>query len=69
MDITWTNRDKVDHVLLLERMDENGALFDMGGTDLLQPGNTFSITLTEPGQYRYYCSKDRTAFGTITVLP
>jgi hypothetical protein len=69
MQIAWTNEDTVDHILMLEREDENGALIDSGGTDLLQPGDTFSITLLEPGQYTYYCSKERTAFGTITVLP
>jgi len=69
MQVAWTNLDKVDLILLLERMDEKGALVDSGGTDLLQPGSTFSITLTEPGQYTYYCSEDRTAFGAITVFP
>jgi len=69
MQISWTNQDDVNRVVLLERTDENGTLIDSGGTDLLQPGSTFSITLTEPGQYTYYCSEDRTAFGMITVLP
>jgi hypothetical protein len=69
MQIAWTNRSDTDRILLLERKDENGVISESGGTDLLQPGTTFSITLVEPGQYTYYCSKDRTAFGTITVLP
>jgi len=69
MQIAWTNADKEDRVLWLERKDKQGALSDSGGTDLLQPGTTFTITLTDPGQYIYYCSKDRTAFGTITVSP
>lgn len=69
MQVAWTNQDKVDHALMLERTDENGVLIDSGGTDLLQPGSTFSITLIEPGLYTYFCSVDRTAFGTITVTP
>lgn len=69
MQVAWTNQDNVDHVLVLERTDENGVLIDSAGTDLLQPGSTYSITLIEPGQYTYYCSKDHAAFGTITVLP
>jgi plastocyanin len=69
MQIAWTNQDNADRVLMIERTDEQGAIVDSGGTDLLQPGTTFSITLTEPGQYTYYCSKDRTAFGNITVTP
>jgi hypothetical protein len=69
MQIAWTNRDDIDRALWLERKDESGVLIDAGGTELLQPGATFSVALTEPGQYTYYCSKDRIAFGTITVLP
>jgi hypothetical protein len=69
MQIAWTNRDDIDRMLWLEHEAENGVMVDAGGTDLLQPGTTFSITLTEPGQYTYYCSKDRSASGTITVLP
>jgi len=69
MQIAWTNEDNVDRVLLLERTDQNGTLIESGGTDLLQPGDMFSITLTEPGQYTYFCSEDRTDFGTINVIP
>ena len=69
MQIAWINKDDIDHILLLERKDANGVLVESGGTDVLQPGSTFSTTLTTPGQYTYYCSKDRTAFGTINVLP
>lgn len=69
MQIAWTNADNANRVLWLERKDEQGTLIDSGGTDLLQPGTTFTITLVDPGQYIYYCSKDRTAFGAITVSP
>lgn len=69
MQVAWTNQDNVDHLVLLERRNENGERIDSGGTNLLQPGSTFSIVLTEPGQYTYYCSEDRAVSGTITVLP
>jgi plastocyanin len=69
MQIAWTNADSVDHMVLIEQKDEQGNVTDSGGTDLLQPGTTFSITLLNPGEYTYYCSKDRKAFGTITVFP
>jgi plastocyanin len=69
MQIAWTNLDTVGRVLWLERKDEKGVIIDAGGTDQLQPGNTFSITLSEPGQYTYYCSKDHKAFGSIMVSP
>ena len=69
MQIAWTNADNEDRVLLLERKDEQGVLIDSGGTDLLQSGTTFTTTLMDLGQYTYYCSKDHTVFGTITVSP
>lgn len=67
--IAWTNADIADRALILERRDEQGVLIDSGGTDLLQPGATFTITLMNAGQYIYYCSIDHTEFGTITVSP
>lgn len=68
MQIAWTNADNKDRVLLLERKNEQGVLIDSGGTDLLQPGTTFTTTLMDPGQHIYYCSKDRAVFGAIIVL-
>lgn len=69
MHIAWTNQDNVNHVVILERVDEQGVIIESGGTDQLQPGDTFSILLNEAGQYTYYCYEDRKAFGMITVLP
>lgn len=69
MQVEWTNIGNEDRVLLLERKDENGNLVDFGGTDLLQPGSSFLFTLTQPGQYLYYCSKDHISFGSIIVSP
>jgi hypothetical protein len=68
MQVAWTNMDDVDRILIIERKNEQGVVVDAGGTDLLQPGSTFSTLLTEAGQYAYYCSKDRKQFGTINVL-
>ncbi len=45
----------------MERVDEQGVVTDSGGT--------FSILLTETGQYTNYCSLDRKQFGTINILP
>jgi len=67
MTIAWTNLDNEDRLLIIERVDEQGVIMDSGGTDLLQPGATFSIVLTEAGDYTYYCSLDRTGFGAIHV--
>ena len=67
MQISWTNNDTIDHVLWLEYKDEQGVIIESGGTDLLQPGATFSIASLTPGEYTYYCSQDRTMFGTILI--
>ena len=69
MQISWTNKDSIDHTLLIERKDSQGAIVESMGTDLLQPGSIFTTSLSEPGNYMYYCSADRTEWGTITVLP
>ena len=69
MYIAWTNADDVDHLLIIERVDEQGVVVESGGMPLFQPGTTFSILLTEAGQYTYYCSLDRKQFGIINVLP
>jgi len=69
MQIAWTNMDDVDRPLIIESVDEQGVVVDSGGTQGLQPGSTFMITLMEEGQYTYYCSTDRKEFGTINVVP
>lgn len=66
--IAWTNMDDDNRLLIIERMDEQGIVVDSGGTSLLQSGDTFSIILTEAGEYTYFCSLDRTESGTIRVL-
>jgi plastocyanin len=68
MQIAWTNLDNVDKALIIESDGDEGTILDLQGTDLLEVADTFSISLNEPGHYVYYCSSDRTASGTITVL-
>jgi plastocyanin len=68
MQIAWTNLDNEDKALIIESDGDEGTILDLQGTDLLEVADTFSISLNEPGQYVYYCSSDRTASGTITVL-
>jgi plastocyanin len=69
MQVAWTNVDDVDRILTLEFVNDQSSIVDSGGTDLLQPGATFSTTLTMPGQYIVYCSKDHTSFGSMNVTP
>ena len=69
MRILWTNNDTVDLILMIVQKDEQGVITESGGTDLFQPGTTFSISSLAPGEYTYYCSQDHSAFGTITITP
>jgi plastocyanin len=67
--IVWTNEDTTDHALIIQHLNDAGQIVDAGGTDLLQPGDFFSTTFMEAGEYTYYCSIDQTTFGMITITP
>jgi plastocyanin len=45
--VTWTNEGSLPHTVTAD-----GGLFDSG---TLEPGDTFSHTFEEPGEYPYYC--------------
>jgi hypothetical protein len=68
MQISWTNQDDQERLLILQRVDDQGVITDSGGTNSLPPGGSFSIVLTEAGEYTYFCSLDRTEFGVIHVV-
>lgn len=68
MRIAWINLGGVDRILVIEQVDEQGQIMSSAGTHLLEAGDTFSISLDQPGYYKYYCSKDYSVVGTITVL-
>jgi len=63
--ISWTNQGKQDHVVRAESV-EGQHQFD---SEILQPGDSFTVTLTEPETYLYECSADGSLSGTITVEP
>jgi plastocyanin len=46
--ITWTNRDDIPHTIV-----ENDKLFK---SHVLDTGENFTFTPTQPGTYKYYCS-------------
>lgn len=68
MQISWTNQDDQERLLIIQRVDNQGVIVDSGGTGSLPPGDSFSVVLTEAGEYTYFCSLDRTEFGVIQVL-
>jgi len=61
--VTWTNKDRSEHVVHAEA-DDGSVLIDSG---ILQPDDTFSFVFTQAGTYTYRCSADEAINGTITV--
>jgi plastocyanin len=60
--VTWVNNDRAPHTVTAT--DPAGA-FDSG---TLQPGQSFSVTFTQPGTtYAYYCAIHPSMTGTVTV--
>ena len=58
--VVFTNDDSVDHSIVAD-----GDAFDASPT--LKSGDTYQVTLTEPGSYPYKCGIHTFMTGTITV--
>jgi plastocyanin len=63
--IGWTNQGKGEHIVRAKSTDGQNAF--SSGT--LQPGDSFAVSLTQPGVYQYDCSEDGSLTGKITVEP
>lgn len=59
--VTWTNRDDVAHTV----STKEGPL----GSPDLENGDTYSVTVDQPGAINYYCDIHQYMRGTITVAP
>jgi plastocyanin len=59
--VTWTNNDTVDHTVTAD--DESR---DSGR---LRPGQTFSRTFGEEGEFDYFCEIHPQMMGTVVVRP
>jgi YVTN family beta-propeller protein len=57
--VTWTNADSVTHMVT-----SDDGTWDSGP---LQPDDTFTVTLAQPGTYNYHCSIHPFMQGTVTV--
>jgi plastocyanin len=57
--ITWTNGDAVAHTIT-----SDAKVWDSGPVG---PGASFSVTLTEPGTYTYFCAIHPSMHGTVVV--
>ena len=63
--ISWTNQGSHEHIVRAK--SANGQSVFESGT--LQPGDSFVVTLPQPGKYQYECTADGSLTGTITVEP
>jgi plastocyanin len=59
-DVRWVNGDGTSHQIT----SDNGAF---PASNLIRPGDTYSITLTAAGTYHYHCAIHPNMVGTITV--
>ena len=67
--ITWTNRDSTPHTVTSGVNGQPDGSFDSSPNfnPLMAPGQTFSHTFTEAGQYPYYCALHPNMVGTVIV--
>jgi plastocyanin len=59
--VTWVNNDSVAHNV---RQVESKFL----SPDVMQPGEKFSFTFTEPGTYRYVCTYHHPNMNGVVVV-
>lgn len=62
--VEWVNDDTEGHTVTALVAPSDAAKFNSG---LVDPGKTFSVTLTEAGVYRYTCAWHNWLAGQITV--
>jgi len=62
--ITWVNKDTIAHTVASTSVPAGASTFSSG---LIQYGNTYSVTLTVPGTYKYECSLHPFMTGTVIV--
>lgn len=63
--LTWTNQGRNEHVVR-DITVQGESQFNSGP---LMPGDTFTITLSQPQSYKYECSEDGSLTGTVTIEP
>ena len=60
--VRWTNKDAVGHTVT----SDSGGTLD---SPLLQNGQSWEFTFTEPGTYTYHCTPHPFMRGTVIVTP
>jgi plastocyanin len=67
--VTWTNNDSQPHTVTSGSNGQPDNKFNSSPnfTPLLNPGQTFSFTFTEAGNYPYFCALHPNMVGTVIV--
>ena len=67
--VTWTNNDSQPHTVTSGSNGQPDNKFNSSPnfTPLLNPGQTFSFTFTEEGEYPYFCLLHPNMVGTVSV--
>jgi plastocyanin len=67
--VTWTNDDSQPHTVTSGSNAQPDNKFNSSPnfTPLLNPGQTFSFTFTQAGDYPYYCMLHPNMVGTVSV--
>jgi manganese oxidase len=64
--VTWTNGDATTHTVTSGADDTDDDTFDSGD---IGPGETFSHTFDDPGEFAYFCDIHPTMTGVVVVTP
>jgi hypothetical protein len=62
--IEWVNDDDIAHTVTSFLVPSGASTFN---SDLIFQGKTFTVTLTVPGLYKYFCAWHNWLAGQITV--
>src|SRR5215213_8055572 len=67
--VTWTNNDSQPHTVTSGSNGQPDNKFNSSPnfTPLLNPGQTFSFTFTQAGDYPYFCMLHPNMVGTVNV--
>ena len=64
--IEWINDDRIAHTVTSFQTPPGASTFNSG---IFSQGQTFTVTLTVPGVYKYFCAWHNWLAGVITVKP